>query len=153
MAAHQTPSSLGFSRQEHWCGLPYPSPMHKSKKWKWRCSVVSDSQQPHGLQPTRLLRPWDSPGKSTGVLQPLKSSLTLAAGVNLEFPQMTAYLIQRIIRNPLWSGPMSPSQRHHLYSLFSYSLTPPQSPWWLCVSAVYQESFSLETSVLILQSP
>ena len=31
------------------------------------CSVVSDSVRPHGLQPTRLLRPWDSPGKSTGV--------------------------------------------------------------------------------------
>ena len=22
--------SLGFSRQEHWSGLPFPSPMHKS---------------------------------------------------------------------------------------------------------------------------
>ena len=41
--------------------------MHESEKWKWNCSVVSDSQQPHGLQPTRLLRPWDFPGKSTGV--------------------------------------------------------------------------------------
>ena len=30
-------------------------------------SVVSDPQRPHGLQPTRLLRPWDSPGKNTGV--------------------------------------------------------------------------------------
>ena len=29
--------------------------------------VVSDSQRPHGLQPTRLLHPWDFPGKSTGV--------------------------------------------------------------------------------------
>ena len=28
---------------------------------------MSDSLQPHGLQPTRLLRPWDSPGKNTGV--------------------------------------------------------------------------------------
>ena len=28
---------------------------------------MSDSQQPHGLQPTRLLHPWDVPGKSTGV--------------------------------------------------------------------------------------
>ena len=36
-------------------------------KWKWSRSVVSDSLQPHGLQPTRLLRPWDFPGKSTGV--------------------------------------------------------------------------------------
>ena len=30
-------------------------------------SVVSDSLRPHGLQPTRLLPPWDSPGKSIGV--------------------------------------------------------------------------------------
>ena len=28
---------------------------------------MSDSQRPHGLQPTRLLCPWDFPGKSTGV--------------------------------------------------------------------------------------
>ena len=59
--------SLGFSRQEHWSGLPFPSPMHKSEKWKWSRSVMSDSSRPHGLQPTRLLRPWDFPGKSTGV--------------------------------------------------------------------------------------
>ena len=31
------------------------------------CSVMSDSLQPHGLQPTRLLHPWDFSGKSTGV--------------------------------------------------------------------------------------
>ena len=30
-------------------------------------SVMSDSVRPHGLQPTRLLHPWDSPGKNTGV--------------------------------------------------------------------------------------
>ena len=30
--AHQTPLSLGFSRQEHWSGLPFPSPMHESEK-------------------------------------------------------------------------------------------------------------------------
>ena len=67
MAAHQAPPSLGFSRQEHWSGLPFPSPMHESEKWKWSRSVVSNSSQPHGLQPTRLLYPWDFPGKSTGV--------------------------------------------------------------------------------------
>ena len=42
MAAHQAPPSLGFSRQEHWSGLPFPSPMHESGKWKWSRSVVSD---------------------------------------------------------------------------------------------------------------
>ena len=30
-------------------------------------SVVSDSLQPHGLQHSRPLCPWDSPGKNTGV--------------------------------------------------------------------------------------
>ena len=28
---------------------------------------MSDSSRPHGLQPTRLLHPWDFPGKSAGV--------------------------------------------------------------------------------------
>ena len=42
-AAHQALPSLGFSRQEHWSGLPSPSPMHESEKWKWSRSVVSDS--------------------------------------------------------------------------------------------------------------
>ena len=31
-AAHQAPPSLGFSRQEHWSGLPLPSPVHESEK-------------------------------------------------------------------------------------------------------------------------
>ena len=30
-------------------------------------SVVSDSVRPHRQQPIRLPRPWDSPGKNTGV--------------------------------------------------------------------------------------
>ena len=39
---------------------------------EWSCSVVSNSLQCHGLptmveQPTRLLHPWNFPGKSTGV--------------------------------------------------------------------------------------
>ena len=56
---------LGFSRQEHWNGLPFPSPVRE--KWKWSRSVVSDSSRPHGLQPARLLHPWGFLGKSTGV--------------------------------------------------------------------------------------
>ena len=40
MAAHLASPSLGFSRQEHCSEFPFPSPM---QKWKWSCSVVSDS--------------------------------------------------------------------------------------------------------------
>ena len=53
-AAHQAPPSLGFSRQEHWSGLPFTPPMHKSEKSKWSRSVVSDPQRPHGLQPPSI---------------------------------------------------------------------------------------------------
>ena len=59
--------SLFDSRQEHWSGLLFPSPMHESEKWKWSRSVISNSQWPHGLQPIRLLHPWDFLGKSTTV--------------------------------------------------------------------------------------
>ena len=30
--AYQASPSMGFSRQEHWSGLPFPSPMHESGK-------------------------------------------------------------------------------------------------------------------------
>ena len=50
-AAHQAPPSLGFSRQEHWSGLPFPSPMHESEKWKWSCSVVPTPSDPMDCSP------------------------------------------------------------------------------------------------------
>ena len=31
-SAHQALLSLGFSRLEHWSGLPFPSPRHESEK-------------------------------------------------------------------------------------------------------------------------
>ena len=41
-------------------------------------SVMSNSLQPRGLEPTRLLCPWNSPGKNTGV-----GSLSLIQGIFL----------------------------------------------------------------------
>ena len=42
-AAHQAPPSLGFSRQEHWSGLPFPSPMHESEsEGAQSCPTLSD---------------------------------------------------------------------------------------------------------------
>ena len=39
----QAPPSLGFSRQEHWSGLPFPSPMHKSEsEVAQSCLTLSD---------------------------------------------------------------------------------------------------------------
>ena len=52
------------ARTLEWVAIAFSNAL----KWKVKVksSVVSDSLQPHGLHPTRLLSPWDSPGKSTG---------------------------------------------------------------------------------------
>ena len=49
------------------------------------CSVVSDSLQPHGLEPARLLCPWEySPGKNTRVgCHALLQGILLTHGSNL----------------------------------------------------------------------
>ena len=55
-AAHQAPPSLGFSRQEHWSGLPFPSPKVKVKiesEVAQSCPTPSDPMD--CMQPTRLL--------------------------------------------------------------------------------------------------
>ena len=83
---------MGFSRQEHWSGLPFPSPVHESERWKWSClcltlcnpmdglwkwscSVVSDSLRPvdcsppsssvHGILQARILE-WGAISFSRG---------------------------------------------------------------------------------------
>ena len=61
--AHQPPPSLGFSRQEHWSGLPFPSPMHESESEVARlCPTLSDpmdcslpGSSVHGIFQARVL--------------------------------------------------------------------------------------------------
>jgi len=63
MAAHQAPTSLGFSRQEHWSGLPFPSPVHESESEVAQlCPTVSDpmdcslpGSSIHGIFQARVL--------------------------------------------------------------------------------------------------
>ena len=67
MAAHQAPPSLGFSRQEHWSGLPFPSPMHESESGVAQlCPTLSDpmdcsspGSSVHGIFQARVLE-WDA---------------------------------------------------------------------------------------------
>ena len=64
--AHQAPLSMGFSRQKQWRALPFPSPKGTIERKKVKL-LVSDSLSSHGLQPTRLLHPWNFPSRSFGV--------------------------------------------------------------------------------------
>ena len=64
-AAQQAPPSLGFSRQEHWSGLSFPSPMHEVKSESevaQSCPTLSDpmdcslpGSSVHGIVQARVL--------------------------------------------------------------------------------------------------
>ena len=86
----------------------------------WVDSVVSDSVRPHSRQPTRHPRPWDSPGKNTGVgchflLQCMKGKSesevsqwfpTLSDPMDCRLPDSS---IHEISRQEYWSGLPLPS--------------------------------------------
>ena len=59
-AAHQAPLSLGFSRQEYWSGLPFPSSTHACLHAKslQSCSTLCDStdSSPPGSSVHRILQ-------------------------------------------------------------------------------------------------
>ena len=63
MAAHQAPPSLGFSRQEYWSGLPFPSPVRESEFEQSGstlpdpidCSLPGSSDHVHGIFQARVL--------------------------------------------------------------------------------------------------
>ena len=69
--SHQAPPSLGYSRQEHWSGLPFPSPMHESEVAQlcptlldpMDCSLPSSSA--HGIFQARVLE-WGAIAFSEG---------------------------------------------------------------------------------------
>ena len=82
LAIYWTRGGVGASDLASRCSLllaqcPH-APLYVSVSPLVSPSVVSNSLQPHGLQPSRLLCPWNSLGKSTGagchfpLLLPLK---------------------------------------------------------------------------------
>ena len=72
MTAHQAPPSLGFSRQGHWSGLPFRSPMHESEsEVAYSCLPPSDPMDYslpgfsiHGIFQVRVLE-WGAIAFST----------------------------------------------------------------------------------------
>ena len=93
--APRDPLYMGFPRQEYWSGLPFPTPgdlptqESNPRLLRWQAHSLPVNHQgsltckakvkvlvaqpcltlsrPRELQPTRLLCPWNSPGKNTGV--------------------------------------------------------------------------------------
>ena len=80
MAAHQAPLSLGFSRQEHWSGLPFPSPMHeRESEVAQLCLTLHDpmdcrlpGSSVHGILQARGLE-WGAMATTTSILVHLET--------------------------------------------------------------------------------
>ena len=77
-AAYQAPPSLGSSRQEYWSGLPFPSPMHESEKWKWSAQSCPTPSDPMDCSP---------PGSSVHAI----SRQEYWSGVPLPSPHITEH--------------------------------------------------------------
>ena len=107
-------------------------------------SVVSDSVRPHRWQPTRLCRPWDSPGKNTGVgchflLQQSRSRGGLKQGGG----KYLAFWSERCFTDTRWlqislavrirllfsvSGTVFPPCPHFLLNLFPFYMIEAEVP-------------------------
>ena len=87
-------------------------------------SVMSDSFQPHGLHPTRLLCPWDSPGKNARMCchSPLQV-IFLTQRSNPGLPQCRQILYSLSHREALFK--VLDCKIKHVYFLFVFM-------WYLC---------------------
>ena len=86
------------------------------------CSVVSDSLQPHGLYPARLLHPWDFPDKDTGVgCHLILQRIFLTQGSNPGLPhcRQTVYRLSHQ-GNHEWLKTFSILKQHPLKSFGDY---------------------------------
>ena len=104
-AAHQAPPSLGFSRQEHWSGLPFPSPMQESESEVVQsCPTPSypmDCSPPgslvHGIFQARVLE--------RGAIAFSETCGTIRFGLRIT-PQLfyLSHHYQRCTRSHMWSS-------------------------------------------------
>ena len=82
-------------------------------------SVMSDSLRSHGLQPTRLLCPWDSPGKNTGVgCHFLLQGIFPTQRANLSLLSLVHWQVNSLLLKPEYPFKMQTSSCH-------FHLNPP----------------------------
>ena len=95
------------------------------------CSVVSNTLWPYGLQPTRLLCPWDFPGKNTGMgCHSLFQGIFPTQGSNPLLPHWHADSLPLSHQgNPQGHSP--PPQRHPLFAYYARApLKASRCSWW-----------------------
>ena len=115
--------------------------MHESEKWKWSCAVVSDFLRPHGLQPTRLLHPWDFPG-NIYIYNWITCLYTWNNIVNqLYFSKKTnkkRIIGKKISLNGGWA-----SAQHKIKLSYLLSITADTHPYWELQVAAFKYAASI----------
>ena len=111
------PILFPFHKWENWGSRKMPNKSNLKKSKSVSHSFVSDTLQPYGLQPTRLLCPWDSPGKNTEMgSHSLLQGIFMTQGSNLGllhcrhsdfFIIWATRLMTRLKLNYLFNGPVS----------------------------------------------
>ena len=154
--AHQAPPSMGFSRQEYWSGLPFPSPVQLDKKriivwwplsfpkdtWKLPREALGPSQGPRHTRWQLLEVQW----KSAGVLKWSK-----AWGELFTWSECLS-LFSKI--STLWLPRTSDSDNHILLILYIAAVVQLISCVWLFVTswtAARQASLSFTISQSLLK--
>ena len=107
-------------------------------------SVVSDSVRPHGLQPTRLLCPWDSPGKNTGVgchflLHCHLFSLYIIACISFFIELWLIYSVVPI--SATWENVIQLYIYMHCFLIF-FSITAYPGNWTVACAVLYESAAS-----------
>ena len=96
--AHQAPLFIWFSRQDHWTGLPCPSPMESSRPRDWTCSSCIGSRffttEPSG-KPEDVIRTWIS---LTGLCKWLVSSNSIYENICRQNMRMREDILNTIYK-------------------------------------------------------
>ena len=128
MAAHQAPPSLGFSRQEHWSGLPFPSSMQESESESEVTQLCPTLSDPMECSP---------PGSSIhGIFQ----ARVLEWGVTAFYFSTCCYSLPSVDQ-PCPDGSLS-------FPLELWSLRSRKNPWLLVGYTLWRTSPSMTASLI-----
>ena len=142
--AHQTPLSMGFSRQEYWSGLPYPPPG----------DLPNPGVKPRSPSLQVDFLPSEPPGNPRVLKNYAKSTLLMPYKWNNK-TWMTEHLFTTWLTEYL-----SPLLRHRAqkkrflskyYSLLTMHLVT-QELWWKCMTSLINVVFMPSNTTSILQS-
>jgi len=136
-AAHQASSSMGFSRQEYWSGLPFPSPGESSQPRDQ--TLVSCTAG-------RLFTTWAT-REATLIIREMQIKTFQVALVVKNLPTMQEILIQSLV----WEDPLEKEMVTH-FSIFAWEIPWVEEPGGLQSMGLQKSWTPLSMHVFVLKS-